>query len=119
MDKTTKELIKGVHVEILHSTPIKEGSEAWRIVVDYKSDIPEPNKLIKSYYIWVTGEYLEDIAKLSANISSAEEFAIDVAQRRFLESNNQVPVENGLAFSNKGGEEVVDPRDYTHPFEQV
>lgn len=119
MDKSTKELTDCVRVELLHSTPIKEGSEAWRVVVNYKCDTPEPNKLIKSYYIWVTGEYLEDVAKLSADISSAEEFAMDVAQRRFLESNNQVPIENGLAFSNKGGEEVVDPRDYIHPFEQV
>jgi len=119
MNKIKKDLINGVHIETSHSTPISEGSEAWRVVVDYKSDSPETDKLIKSYYVWVSGEYLEDVAKLSANINSAEEFAMNVAERRFNESNKQVPVENGLTFSNKGGEEVVDPRDYVHPFEQM
>jgi len=119
MDKRIKILTEGVYAEISHSTPIKGVSDVWKIIVDYKSDTHEEDKLIKSYYIWVSGEYLGDFTKLSENIKSAEEFAIDVAERRFIESNNQVPIENGLAFSSKGGEEVVDPRDYIYSSEQV
>jgi len=114
-----KLLVPGVRVVVSNSVPIKKEAEAWRITLDYMSDEPDPEKLIKHYFVWVTGEYLEDEVGLKADINSAENYAISVGERRFTESNKQVPVENGMSFTNLGGEEIVDPRDYLHPDEHT
>ena len=43
---------------------------------------------------------------------------LDLAQKRFKASNNQVPVENGIYCSEVDGEVVVDPKSFTHPLEK-
>lgn len=112
------ELIKNLRVKILHAVPIKENAEAWRIIVSFISDYPENNKLIKEYFVWVTGEYLEDKAKLSADINSAQKFTLSFAKKRFEESGNQIPVENGVSCSNEEGVVIVDPKFFVHPKEK-
>lgn len=97
------QLIEGIRIEIAHSVPVKLGSESWRVIINYISDIPDNDKLIKSYYIWVTGEYLGDKYKLEENIKSAQKFALEFAKKRFEESNNQIPKEKGVSCSNKKG----------------
>jgi len=112
------QLIEGLRIETGLAVPVKEGSEVWRIIVRYISDIPEKDKLLKKYYVWVTGEYLEDKVKLNADINSAKNFAIDLAKKRFKKSGNQIPVENGISCSNKDGIIYVNPKEYVHPEEK-
>ena len=103
-----KTLIEGVRVKVQLATPVKEGSESWRVILDFISDWPEQNRLIKEYYVWVLGK----------DVESAEKFALDLAQKRFKASGNQVPVENGIYFSLTDGEVIVDPKSFTHPLEK-
>lgn len=112
------ELINNIRIKILHVVPVKEYVEAWRIIVSFISDYPEKNKLIKEYFVWVTGEYLEDKAKLSADINSAQKFALDLSKKRFEESGNQLPVENGISCSNEEGITIVAPKFFVHPKEK-
>lgn len=105
-------------MELKHSTPVREGEETWRVIISYISDFPHKNRLIKDYYIWVTGEYLEDRAYLSADIESAKKFSLEIAQKRFVESNNQVPIENGVSCSNEEGIIFVNPKEFIHPKEK-
>jgi len=112
------QLAKNVRVKLKHSCPVKEGVEVWRVIVSFISDHPDKDRLIKDYYVWVTGEYLEDKVKLSADIKSAEQFALNLAKKRFEASNNEVPVENGVSCSNKNGVIFVDPKEFIHPGEK-
>lgn len=96
-------LTENLRVELKHSAPVKEGAEAWRIIVSFISDYPDKDRIIKDYYIWVTGEYLEDRANLTADIESAKKFALTWAKKRFEECDNQVPLESGISCSNKEG----------------
>lgn len=111
-------LVENLRIEVGNSVPIKEGVEAWRVIVRFVSDSPEQNRLIKEYFVWVTGEYLEDKAQLSAYKESAEKFALDMAKKRFEESGKQTPVENGISCNNKDGMIIVNPKTYVHPLEQ-
>ena len=117
-DTNEIQLIEYVRAVVKHSCPVKEGSEVWRIIVAYISDYPDKNRTIKDYYIWVTGEYLEDKTEFSADIKSAEKFALDLAKKRFKESGNQVPIENGISCSNNEGVVLVGPKEFIHPEEE-
>ncbi len=110
-------LSPNVLLRSVNIVPVKEGSEVWRIILAFISDYPSKNKLIKEYFVWVTGEYLEDYAKLSATIESAEKFAFVIAQKRFHDSGNEVPIENGISCSNNDGIVFVNPKYYLYPEE--
>lgn len=70
------------------------------------------------YYIWITGEYLEDNIHMKADITSAQKFALNLAKKRFEESGNQIPVENGISCSNEDGTIYVNPKEFIHPKEK-
>jgi len=110
-----KTLVEGVRVKIQLATAAKEGVEVWRVILDFISDQPFPDQLIKEYYVWISGEYLEDKAHLTADIESAGKFALEVAQKRFKESGNEVPVENGIYCSIKEGVTIIDPKSFNYP----
>ena len=116
-DKSLK-LLKDVSAHIDHSCPVKERTEVWRVIVNFVSDAPEKNRIIKHYYVWMTGEFLEDQAQMSADIDSAEQYALKIADKRFKESGNQVPVENGISCSNEEGIVFVNPKEFIHPAEK-
>ena len=111
-------LIENLRIKISRIVPVKENVETWRIIISFISDYPENNKLIKEYFIWVTGEYLENKAKLSSDINSTQKFALSFAKNRFEESGNQIPVENGVSCSNEEGVVIVDPKFFVHPKEK-
>jgi len=111
-------LINNIRIKILHAVPVKENVETWRIIISFISDYPENNKLVKEYFVWVTGEYLEDKAKLSADMNNARKFALSFTKKRFEESDNQIPVENGVFCSNEEGIVIVDPKFFVHPKEK-
>lgn len=111
-------LAKNLRLEVKHSCPVKEGVEVWRVIATFISDFPEENKLVKDFFVWVTGEYLEDKAKMTADKNSAEKFALDFVKKRFKESGNQIPIESGVSCSNEEGVVIVNPKIYIHPAEQ-
>jgi len=112
------ELIKNLRIKIQHAVPVKENVETWRVIIAFISDFPEKDKLVKEYFIWVTSEYLEDKAQLSADIESAQKFGLTFTKKRFEESGNQIPVENGVSCSNEEGVVIVDPKFFIHPKEK-
>lgn len=113
-----KTLVEGVRVKVQHVAPVKEGTEVWRVIVDFISDQPDPDRLIKEYFVWVSGEYLEDKAGLEADGEAAKKFALRWTAKRFKESGNEVPVENGIYCSEVDGEVIVDPKSFIHPAEK-
>jgi len=97
-----------------HSCPIKEGVEAWRIIVAFH----DSGKLVRDYFVWVTGEFLEDRAKLNADLPSAEKFAVDYTAERYKKSGNVIPKEGGVSCSVKEGIKVIDDaKNFIHPIE--
>lgn len=110
-----KTLVEGVRVKVQLATAVKEGVEVWRVILDFISDWPFPDQLIKEYYVWVSGKYLEDKAGLKVDQESAEKFALETAQKRFKESGNEVPVENGIYCSIKEGITIIDPKSFNYP----
>jgi len=107
-------LTKDVSAFIKHAVPVKEGSESYRIIVGILSHSPEKNKLIKDYYVWVTGEYLEDQVKIGNTIVDAEMFALDIVKKRFISEGNTIPKENGVDCSNEKGIKYVNPKTHFH-----
>ena len=84
-------LAPGLRAVVKHSCPIVFGSESWRVIISFY-DITKgnillipfgPNHKYTEYYVEATSEYLEDIAKLSANIKGAEKFALKHIQEEF------------------------------------
>lgn len=45
------QLIKDVRIEVKHAIPIKEGSDSWWIIINFISDTPKTDKLIKAHYL--------------------------------------------------------------------
>lgn len=111
------QLVEGVRAIIDMAIPIKDGVKIWRVTVKFVSDIPEMNKTIKDYYVWVSGQYLKDKAQLTSDSESAKKFALDMAKIRFDDSGKEVPIENGISCSNKGGVALVNPKEYFFPEE--
>ena len=107
-------LIDNFRIVIRSLIPMKKNVEIWCIIVSFVSDFPEKNKFLKEYYIWVTGEYLEDKLHLPADINSAQKFALEFAKKRFEKSGNQIPIENGVFCSNKEGIAIVDPKFFVY-----
>ena len=109
-----KKLAGTLIATIKHSCPVKEGVEVWRVIVAFC----DSGKLIKDYFVWVTGEFLEDRTKLEADLLSAEKFAIEFVAKRFEESGNIVPKEGGVSCSIKEGIKFIDDaQNFIHPIE--
>jgi hypothetical protein len=86
-------LTDGVQVQISHASPVELGGTEYRIILDIISHIPDPNRIIKHYEVWVTEEYLEDKTQFSPDLDGAIKFAIYFIKFRFKESGNIVPEE--------------------------
>ncbi len=90
-------LVPGLRVAISHSVSTGEGVGAWRVILRFY-DTTGPKRLTNpfglerqhtEYYVWVSEEYLEDFAKLPANIYGAEKFALQYIKNRFEETKNE------------------------------
>ena len=112
------QLVENVRIKIGHSCQVKKGTDVWRVIVNFISDFPDKDRLIKEYFVWVTDDYLEDKAGLIPNLESAEKFALIFVKKRFIKSSCQVPIENGVTCSVEGGVAIIDPKNYIHPVEK-
>lgn len=89
-------LTPGLRAAVSHVCPIREGSDAWRVMVRFvdtniggRPVVPFGLKVqTTEYKVYVTGEYLEDIARLPATVTGAEKFALRYIKDRFERTKN-------------------------------
>ncbi len=98
-------LTRGLRAAVRHSCACAEGMDAWRVIIVFQNIIDGkrfvvpfgPEHKFTEYYVWITGEYLEDFARLSPDIYGAEKFALKYIKDRFEETKN----ESGERFIDK------------------
>lgn len=93
--KNRKKLTDHLESVVVGSYPVGV-AECWRVDIQFY-DIEDFEKVLTfggkrnftEYQVWVTGEYLEDFASLSADQESAEEYALQYISRRFEEARDE------------------------------
>jgi hypothetical protein len=114
------ELTEGVRVKVAHFARVRQDYGAYRVVLNFISDHPDKNRLIKEYYVWLTDIFTEDFLHIrhGAKKRDYEKVALQLAKQRF-DSKLEVPPENGLDASNeRGTNRIVDAVNFIHPVEK-
>lgn len=103
-------LTEGVKAKVDYVGRIGPGVDGYRVILKIYSTLPKSAAgLIKEYEVWVSQEYLEDNS-YKFNDEGASKFALDVIGKRFQESGNTVPRENGLKATSAHGVELGNPQ---------
>lgn len=103
-------LTEGVEVKTDYVGKIGPGIDGYRIILKIYATLPKAVAgLIKEYEVWVSQEYLEDNG-YKFNDEGASKFALEVIEKRFQESGNTVPRENGLKATSAHGIELGNPQ---------
>jgi len=121
MDQEAKKIIltSGVEAIVDYVGKVGPGIDAYRIILKIYSTQPkEAAGLIKNYEVWVSQEFLED-RKYKFNDEGTSTFALESLQRRFQESGNTVPRENGLKATNEHGIELGNPQNISESFARL
>ena len=105
------ELITDVFAQIQNDGFTLVGNWGYRVIVRFISNAPLADSLLKEYYVWFGKEYLQ-FNKVELNQDSIENYALEITHKKFINSNNQIPIENGISFGIDFGEIIVDPKDY-------
>ena len=115
-----KQLIKDVRAVIDSDEifEVRKGSNTWRIVANFRSDYPERDRLIKFYYVWLSGDYLS-FCKVKPAKKALAQVTLKVIQERFKQSDNTVPIEDGISALDSNNRIIVDPKSYIHPEEKM
>lgn len=91
-------LTRGLRAAVRHVVPVAEGAESWRVILEFLDTRNENRKVIpfgkhttigayySEYHVFVTGEFLEDIAKLPPTSEGAEKYALRYIKERFEET---------------------------------
>lgn len=108
------ELIKDVVAVIENNGFTPVDNWGYRIIVKFISNFPQNNTLLKEYYVWFGKSYLQ-LNKIDLSQDSIENYALDISHKKFINLNNQIPIENGISFGIDFGEIIVDPKDYQPP----
>lgn len=112
----TNILIEGVEVKLDYVGKIGPAIDGYRVILKIYSTLPKHTAgLIKEYEVWTSQEYLED-NQYKFSDAGASKFAFDVIQKRFQESGNTVPRENGLKATSEHGIELGDPQYISQTF---
>ena len=114
------ELTVGVRVKVAHFVRVRQDYGAYRVILNFISDQPDKNRLIKEYYVWLTDIFTEDFLHIrqAATEDDYEKVALQLAKQRF-DSELEVPPENGLDASNERGiNKIVDAVNFIHPVER-
>lgn len=114
------ELIEGVRVKVSHFALVRKDYEVYRVVLDFISDQPDKNRLIKEYYVWLTDVFTDDFLHIRRK-TTEDDFitvALALAKQRF-DDCGEVPPEEGLNASNEHGIiRISDAKNYIHPVEK-
>ena len=105
------ELIKDIFAQIQNDGFTSVGNWGYRVIVRFVSNEPRADFLLKEYYVWFGKEYLQ-LNKIELNQVSIENYALEITRQKLINSNNQIPIENGISFGIDFGEIIVDPKDY-------
>lgn len=105
------ELITDVFAQIQDGGFTPVGNWGYRVIIRFISNVPQADSLLKEYYVWFGKEYLQ-LNKIELNQDSIENYALEVVLKKFINLNNQIPIENGISFGIDFGEIIVDPKDY-------
>lgn len=112
-------LTEGVEVKIDYIRKIGPGIDGYRVILKIYSTQPkEAAGLIKAYEVWVSQEYLED-NEYKYTDQGAAKFAKEIIQKRFQESGNTVPRENGLKATSEHGVELGNPQFISAAFTRL
>lgn len=105
------ELITDVFAQIQNDGFTPVSNWGYRVIVRFISNEPQDDSLLKEYYVWFGKEYLQ-LNKIELTQDSIENYALEIVQKKFINSNNLIPIENGISFGIDFGEIIVDPKDY-------
>jgi hypothetical protein len=114
------ELTTGIRVRTSHFTLVRQDFEIYRLVLNFISDSPDKNRLIKEYYVWLSERYVEDVLHIIGDVVQVdyEKVALGLAEQRFNKLK-EVPPETGLDVSQERGIiPVADATNYIHPVEK-
>lgn len=113
-------LAEGVRLKAHHFAAVRQDYEFYRIVLHFISDIPDRDRLIKEYFVWLSERYVDDYLHLrrATTQQDYEKVALELAAQRF-NLRREVPEETGLDVSqDRGVIPVADVAHYTHPIER-
>ena len=110
------ELCEGVIARVLQTVGIVQGKENKRVTVQIISNIPDSNKIIKEYYVWIDPEYSQNKGFDKLSEEDAEILALEEVKQRFEENGRETPIEDG-AYLSDGEVVIVDPMSFIHPLE--
>lgn len=113
-------LTNGVRVKVSHFALVRQDYEIYRVVLDFISDSPDKNRLIKKYYVWLSTVFTDDFLQIRRKTTEDDykTVALALARQRF-DSCEEVPPEDGLEASNGGGvNRVSDAQNFIHPVER-
>ncbi len=57
-------LTEGVRVKVSNFTLVRQDYEFYRVVLNFISDSPDKNRLIKEYYVWLSTVYTDDFLQI-------------------------------------------------------
>lgn len=109
-------LCEGVRAKVEQIVGIVEGKENKRVIVQLISDLPNPNRILKDYYVWIDPEYAKKQGYVTLDESTTTKIALDAVQRQFEVNQKVIPIEDGIYLSNNE-EIIVDPKSFVHPLE--
>lgn len=118
---TTKiDLSPSISAHVTHFSPIKAGSDFYRIIYEVYSDPTQKSFLLKFYEIWISQEYVADNLRLSRSATREEilDFANNYLIKRYKDSGNNVPVEGGALLTNTTGEVKGDPNKFPYQLDE-
>lgn len=109
-------LCEGVTARAEQVVGLVSGKENRRVTVQIISNVPNQNRIIKDYYVWIDPEYSQKKNTVVLDDQVAKSIALDIVKQKFEENGRETPIEDGIYLS---GEEVVivDPKTFIHPVE--
>lgn len=114
------DLTEGVRVKVSHFALVRQDYEVYRVVLNFISDQPDKNRLIKEYYVWLTNIFTDDFLHIRRK-TTEDDFktvALALAKQRF-DACGEVPPEEGLNASNESGVvRIPDAKNFIHPVER-
>lgn len=113
-------LMPGVRVKAVHFALVRQDYEFYRVALNFLSDSPDKNRLIKQYYVWLSQRYVDDTLRIRRKTTQQdyEKVALNLAKQRF-DKYQEVPPETGLDVSQERGIiPISDAQNYIHPVEK-
>lgn len=108
--------------------PVRLKRADYRVIVNFISDSPHKDRLIKEYYVWLDENYAHTVLSKAGKKHLEQEgkihkvdiaiAAMKIAQDRYKESGNETPSEDGAFWNYKEIELIDDAKNFIHPAEK-